>query len=183
VDANRFDDLTRLLCEGSSRRRALRHLAMASLGGLAMFGVGDHGGQARRRKRKVKLNKFGCIDVGGKCYGKDARCCSGICEGSGKQSRCRAHHQGTCTADDSSCPEQVPCGSGGECYRTTGKAGFCAQEGLCDCAPCAKDKDCEAQFGEGAACIVCISNTENTCVNVKGSKGTACVPAAAGVAP
>jgi hypothetical protein len=180
MDANRFDDLTRSLIAPPSRRRLIRGLAAAALAQVTLLGPGAGVGTARKRKNKIKKNSFGCVDVGGKCYGKDARCCSGICNGNGKRSKCAAHNQGGCTRDDSSCPESIPCGKDGECYRTTGKAGFCGAAGTCDCHPCTKDKDCQdnPEYGPGSACIVCVSNTENTCVNVNGSKGTACVPPA-----
>jgi hypothetical protein len=179
MDAARFDALVRSLSLGSNRRRVLRGVAATVLGQVALVGVGIGGGQtAQGRKRKFKKNRFGCIDVGEKCYGRDGKCCSGICDGEGRRSRCVAHNVGGCAADDSSCPESIPCGTDGECYRTTGKAGFCAQIGTCDCHPCKKDKDCELEFGAGAACIICISNTENSCIGVNGSKGTACVPPA-----
>jgi hypothetical protein len=177
MDANRFDDLARSLTVAPSRRRLVGGFAALALGQAALLRPSI--GVARKRKKKIKTNQFGCIDVGGKCYGKDAKCCSGDCNGSGKRSKCAARNEGGCSRDDSSCPVSVPCGLDGNCYRTTGKAGFCGNPGLCDCGPCKKDKDCEAEFGPGAACILCISDTEKSCVNVKGSKkGTACVPPA-----
>ena len=179
MDAARFDALVRSLHGGSNRRRVLRRFAVAALGQIALVGVGIGSGQAGKRRQKFKKNKFGCIDVGKKCYGRDGKCCSGICDGEARKSRCVAHNTGGCASDDSSCPEPIPCGTDGECHRTTGKAGFCAQIGTCDCRPCKKDKDCEPEFGAGAACIVCISNTENSCIGVNDSKGTACAPFAA----
>ena len=182
MDANRFDNLARSLIGATSRRSVLRGIVIATLGQAVHFELGVTAGEARKkgknRKKKFKKNTFECVDVGNKCFGRDEKCCSGICDGQGKRSKCAAHNEGGCSADDSSCPESIPCGVGGECYRTTGKAGFCAAAGLCDCHPCTKDKDCEPEFGEGAACIVCITDTENTCVDVNGSKGTACVPPA-----
>jgi hypothetical protein len=176
MDATRFDDLTRSLIATPSRRRLVRGLAAAVLAQGTLLGPGAGVGTARKRKNKLKKNQFGCVDVGGKCYGKDAKCCSGICDGNGKRSKCAAHNEGSCTRDDNSCLESVSCGVGGECYRTTGKAGFCGNSGTCDCDPCKKDKDCEAEHGEGAACIVCITGGDD-CVGVNGSKGTACIPA------
>jgi hypothetical protein len=176
MDASRFDDLARALTAHPSRRHVVRSLAAAAMAQAVLVGPGMGSGEARKRKKKIKTNQFGCIDVGQKCYGKDAKCCSGICDGSGKRSRCAAHNQGTCARDDSSCPVSVPCGVSGNCYRTTGKAGFCGNPGLCDCGPCKKDKDCETKFGPGAACILCISNGDKSCVGIKGSQGTACVP-------
>ena len=175
MEASRFDDLTRSLTTHPSRRRLVRGFAAVSLAQLTLLRPAAEDGAARKRKNKVKRNTYGCVDVGEKCYGKDARCCSGICNGNGKRSKCAAHNVGGCTPNANSCLGSVPCGVGGECYRTTGKAGFCAKPGLCDCDPCTKDTDCEAQFGEGAACIVCITNGIS-CVGVNGSKGTACVP-------
>ena len=172
MDENRFDAMTRSL----SGVRTRRHV----VGGLAVFamirGVAFPAAAARKKgRKKPRLNQFGCIDVGEKCFGKDGRCCSGICEGTKKTSRCVAHHAGNCTADDNSCPEPVDCGAAGRCYRTTGKAGFCAAALLCECAPCRKDTDCAGLFGPGAACVVCTSD----CVGVNGSRrGTACVAAA-----
>jgi hypothetical protein len=49
---------------------------------------------------------------------------------------------------------------------------------LCDCGPCVRDTDCEAEFGPGAACIVCTSPGDANCIGVNGSQGTACVPPA-----
>jgi hypothetical protein len=172
MDGSRFDDLVRGLT--GSRRAAL-------VGGLALaasqLGVSRAGGKKKRRKRrknKPRLNSFGCVDVGGTCFGNDTHCCSGICEGSGKRSKCVAHNELDCDADDDTCSESVPCGAEGVCHRTTGKAGFCASAGICNCAHCQRDADCEAQFGPGAACVVCASD----CSGVNGSHGTACVPAA-----
>ena len=179
MDGSRFDDLTRALTASPSRHRLVRGFAAAVLAQAALLGPDPGDGAARkRRKKKFKKNTFGCVDVGKKCYGKDARCCSGICDGNGKRSKCAAHNEGSCTRNDNSCLEPFLCGVDGECYRTTGKAGFCGRIGTCDCDPCKKDKDCEAEFGAGAACIVCITNSVDDCVGVNGSKGTACVPPA-----
>ena len=173
MDAARFDRLTRALGDGATRRGVLLRLGGAMALAAALPGAGAAGKKGKRR-RKPKFNKFGCLDAGKKCNGKDGHCCSGICEGKKRKSRCVAHGELDCTVDDNSCPEPVPCdGGNGRCYRTTGKAAFCGDAGSCDCGPCKKDADCVAEFGEGAACIVCTSY----CVDVKGSKkGTACVP-------
>lgn len=179
MDAERFDDLTRSLISSPSRRGVLRGLAGAALGQVILLGGARSGAAQTRTEQRFRINKFGCVNVGEKCFGRDSKCCSGICQGNGNRSRCVAHNAGGCTTDDSSCPRPIPCGVEGECYRTTGKAGFCGEGGACDCHPCSKDKDCEKDYGKGAACIVCISKFENSCVGVNGSKGTACVPPAA----
>jgi hypothetical protein len=175
VDAATFDALTRRLTTSGARRRllAISALGLAGVTVRLPWGVAE----ARKKRKKPKKNQFGCIDVGKKCYGKDAQCCSGICEGKKKNSKCVAHHERNCIADDNSCTGSVPCGGNGECFRTTGKGAFCGAVGTCDCHPCKKDKDCEAEYGVGAACIVCTADDVG-CIGVNGSKGTACVPPA-----
>jgi hypothetical protein len=176
MDAMLFDRLTRLLIAGTSRRTLLR-LATAALG-LAVARVPATVGAKGKNKKKPKLNEYGCVNVGGKCRGKDALCCSGICQGKkpkkGKRdkSKCVAHNASTCQAGQISCAgPPVACGDNGFCLQTTGKASFCgAFSGAC--ADCTKDTDCEATAGEGAACIVCPGQCPD-------SGGRACYPAAA----
>jgi hypothetical protein len=171
----RFDDLVLSLTE--SRRTVLGGALTAAAGWLGVAGADAKKRRHKRRKRrknKPRLNKFGCVDVGGKCFGKSEICCSGICEGTGKTSQCVAHNELGCAADET-CSESVPCGTEGVCYKTTGKAAFCGNNLICHCLPCQKDSDCEADSGPGAACVVCSED----CNGVMGSQGTACVPAAA----
>jgi hypothetical protein len=177
MDAARFDALTRRLTEFQSRRRVLVTLRGLGIVGTASRWPWDAAEAKKKKRKKPKKNQFGCIDVGKKCYGKDTQCCSGICEGKKKTSKCVAHHVRNCTAEDNSCAESIPCGGNGECFRTTGKGAFCGAVGTCDCHPCNKDADCVAEFGEGAACIVCTAD-EVGCIGVNGSNGTACVPPA-----
>jgi hypothetical protein len=173
VESHHFDDLVRSLT-GSRRSVVVGALASAT-GWLGVAGSKAKKKKRRRKRRKNKpqFNQFGCVDVGGPCFGNGAHCCSGLCEGTGKTSVCASHNELGCDADDDTCSESVPCGAEGICYRTTGKAGFCADRGFCDCGVCKKDTDCEAQFGPGAACVVCTGD----CDGVKGSQGTACAPA------
>lgn len=170
MDASRFDYLTRSLTDMPSRRGLLRGLSAAALG-LAAIRIPDGVGAKKKRKKKVVRNAFGCVDVGGKCRGKDANCCSGICQGKkpkqGKKdtSTCVAHNEGECQAGQDSCLEtDVLCGEFGDCFSTTGKAGFCGADA--DCVVCQKDADCEPIKGQGAACVVCA---------VCAGTGTACV--------
>jgi hypothetical protein len=169
MDGSQFDSLTQSLAQS---RRSLLGGGLALAGGWP--GVANANARKKRRKKKPKFNQFGCLDVGQKCDGNDARCCSGICEGTKKTSRCVAHNELDCDADDITCSESVLCGTGGVCYRTTGKAGFCGNFAVCNCGPCQKDVDCEVSFGPGAACVVCTGD----CAGVNGSQGSACVPAA-----
>ncbi|MGH2615730.1 MAG: hypothetical protein ACRDJC_10860 [Thermomicrobiales bacterium] len=173
-----FDRLTQMLSSGASRRGLLRGLAAAS-GLAALHAPGaTEAKNKHKNKKKLKLNSFGCVDVGKPCRGKDAKCCSGICQGEkprqGEKDRstCVAHHVGGCQADQDFCAGViVMCGTNGGCVRTTGKASFCGGGG--PCVACRKDKDCEADHGPGAACTVCPH-----CDGINGSKGTGCVPPA-----
>jgi hypothetical protein len=173
MDGSQFDDLIRSLT--SSRRALVGGVFVTAAGWLGATGTGAKKRRRHKKKKKLQLNGFGCVDVGGNCFGNSAKCCSGICEGSGKTSRCVAHNELGCDADDETCSELVLCGTQGTCYRTTGKAAFCGNVNTCDCGTCHKDSDCEAQFGPGAACVVCSGD----CAGVNGSQGTACVSASA----
>jgi hypothetical protein len=188
MDAGNFDDLTRSLTAASSRRGFLRTLAAglgvgaASGAGLANARKGKRGqGGKKKRKPQLTFNDFGCVDVGGFCRGKASLCCSGICEGKkpkkGKRDkrRCVAHNTGGCTAAEQSCgpATDVPCGAGGFCLATTGKAGFCGRITEAACAACRSDADCLVGFGAGAACVVCANGA------CPASSDRACVPAAA----
>jgi hypothetical protein len=172
VHHHRFDVLIPALTHLPTRRDVLRGLAGASLG-LVVLRSPDAGRARKKRKRKnkkpkLKRNAFGCVDVGGKCLGNDANCCSGICEGKkpkkGKKdtSVCVGHDTaGVCFPDSDTCTVggTIPCGPGVRdcrCLLTTGNAGFCGdlEAGFTElCRDCARDADCEAEFGPGAACV------------------------------
>jgi hypothetical protein len=144
-----------------SRRDVLRGLAATGLG-LGMGRLHDLvEAKKKRNRKKPKLNAFGCVDVGGKCRGNSANCCSGICEGKkpkkGKKdkSTCLAHNVLDCPTGLDGCLESgVSCGMDGVCWQTTGKASFCGT-GDGGCFACQKDVDCEPDFGPGAACTLC----------------------------
>jgi hypothetical protein len=183
MDETRFDHLIRTLTDS---RRSLLGAALGLAAGTRCAADADAKKRRKRRRKKQRpaFNQYGCVNVGGKCFGNSGNCCSGICEGTGAESRCVAHHAEDCVVSDDTCQEFTPCGPipKGACYRTTGNAGFCGNPGLCDCSTCSKDTDCEAQFGPGSACVVC-STSEVSCVGVKGSKGTACLPPASASVP
>jgi hypothetical protein len=165
MDDRTFDHLTRGLVAVNSRRRLLTRLATMSLAGGVLASL-DHeealGKHGRKRRKHLVFNSFGCVDVGGKCRGNSANCCSSICTGKkpkkGKRDRsvCEAHNALTCTAAQDNClMAPNPCGVGGSCFRTTGNASFCGNQGVC--SDCTRDADCEALKGPGAACAVCAS--------------------------
>lgn len=74
MDTDRFDHVSRACWQMLSRRH------LASILGLAAV-IPTLAKAKRKRKKKLKRNGFGCVNVGGKCRGKDAACCSGICQG------------------------------------------------------------------------------------------------------
>jgi hypothetical protein len=157
MDADRFDVWTR-------RRFEL------AVGGLLAALVGwrpADGAFAKKRKhKKLVRNAFGCVEVGGKCRGKDAVCCSDICQGKAPkkgnkdQSRCVAHDASTCQTGqrDQNCGGvDILCrgstGKVGVCETTTGSAPYCASGFFC--VPCATDEDCRSVCGPRAACLSC----------------------------
>jgi hypothetical protein len=177
MDAARFERLTLLFSTGSSRR-LLSRLAVSMLG-VGAVSLSPDLTTAKKNKKKLKRNAFGCVNVGGKCRGKDKNCCSGICQGKkpkkGKKdnSKCKAHDESTCLPDQR--PEgcggfNVLCttstGTPGICAATTGNAGYCYTAAVC--FPCQKDADCIGECGPQAACIPCAAEC-----TLEG--GTACV--------
>jgi hypothetical protein len=170
MDGDRFDRLARVLV-GAVSRRALPYGFAFTLG---LSALARHV-RARAKKKRSGFNDFGCLDVGKKCRGKNSRCCSNVCQGKkpkqGKKdkSKCVAHSVGGCQPREDSCAgANESCGTGGTCFRTTGKAGFCG--GDIQCMVCRKDSDCHSTLGVGAACVVCES-----CLAIDGSR-TACTP-------
>ena len=173
MDASHFDRATRSLAAASSRRLLLRGLATL---GLALAHLPSRV-RAKKRKKKLKFNEFGCVNVGGKCRGKDNVCCSGICQGkkpkkgNKDKSKCVAHGVGGCQPDQDHCVDfqgnACPDNASASCWRTTGQSSFCGDGGNSACVVCAKDVDCEALYGAGAACVVCVdcSQTGTLCVS------------------
>jgi hypothetical protein len=183
MNDHRFDAIARSLATGPSSRRGM--LGMALGGVLSILGLA--GARTSAAAGAEAANAFGCLAVGRKCFGHDAACCSGRCSGKRPKKgqpdrrRCAAHNTGGCTAGQDFCTgPDVPCGTGGACYRTTGDASFCALNGgtappSSTCTVCTTDASCETQgFGPGAACLVCAS-----CTAVSGNSGTACAGPAA----
>src|SRR5262245_47498186 len=157
--------------------RPSRRMALAGLLAIAVNWAAVPGTDARKkRKKRLGFNQFGCLDVGAKCYGKDALCCSGICEGPKAKSRCVGHHVGGCQAgafpgscggssEFDSCPDGP---ASLTCFTTTGNAGFCGHFYSHECSDCVKDADCPGDFGP-AACVLCPGDCA-------GTGGRACVP-------
>jgi hypothetical protein len=171
-----------------------------ALGGLRLSDIVDAKTQRKRKKKGKKrqpkkqpqtqpaFNAFGCLDIGQPCRGNNALCCSGICQGTAPPpgapdtSTCVAHHTGACKKGATTCEAGtlVECvaDEASICLRTTGNAAFCASLVLDVnkyCRVCAKDTDCEAEYGPGAACVV----LDGICSGFCGVTGlTACLPPA-----
>jgi hypothetical protein len=160
-----------------SRRDLLRGLASAGLA-LGIVGRPDPGAaKKKRKKKKIKRNRFGCVNVGSFCK-HAGQCCSGICEGKKGKKRCQAHDTRGCQLADDTCVDEgsvlCPDDAGGAnkalflCFQTTGKAGFCGIQVGSQCVACTKDADCVADFGAGAACVVCArfcaDSNHTTCI-------------------
>jgi hypothetical protein len=161
MDGIHFDRLARRLSATGTRRGMV--LGLVSTLGLA---APRHRGAAKGKKKPITLNQFGCVDVGGKCRGKNSLCCSGTCQGKKPKkgekdkSRCVAHGERGCLAGQmlSGCGgATIQCvtsiGLHGACQTTTGNAGYCSG----DSTPqhCTKDADCRHLCGPEAACILC----------------------------
>ena len=195
MDQIHFDAMTRL----PSRRHILRALAGMGLG-LGGLQLSDSADARKRHKRKKArkqrpetqsqpaFNAFGCLNVGQPCRGDNALCCSGICQGAAPPpgapdtSICLAHDAGVCKKGATTCEAGalVECvaNESSICLRTTGNAPFCASLTLDInkyCRVCARDTDCEAEYGPGAACVV----LDGICSGFCGVTGlTACLPSA-----
>jgi hypothetical protein len=151
--------MTRSLAAPSSRRKALAGVAL--LGHVAGMVPDGATAKKRRKRKKVKRNEFGCVNVGRFCR-KASQCCSGICQGKKGKKTCKAHDTGDCqpgpTFEECGAEENVPCinsnGNEGRCATTTGNAGYCSNAATISVPPCTRDADCE-DFDPRAACVLC----------------------------
>lgn len=193
MDDHRFDHLARLLGRATTRRRLLAGLAISPLAGpVAARLIADVTARKKRKKKgknakQGKPNEFGCLDVGAACKNAD-QCCSGVCQGKKGKRKCLSHNAGICQPERDYCMgTPAVCKVSGEtlsvCWLTTGKAAFCANlggVGINDfCRDCARDEDCQEEFGPGAACIDVrggICGDQGACAD---TGGTACVAAVA----
>jgi hypothetical protein len=164
MDALQFDHLTRRFVLGGLP-------AALGLGRVLYPDIAS--AKKHKKKKKVKLNAFGCVNVGNFCQ-NSGQCCSGICQGKKGKSKCQAHDAGVgceagvpeegCGGRDISCTTAT--GIAGICELTTGNAGYCCFGFTC--FACSKDADCQAQCGPAAVCVRCAEFCPDT-------GGTACV--------
>jgi hypothetical protein len=175
----RIDQFARSLADGFSRR-VLVGFPVLALGLTAI--ANERAARAKKRhkrKKKIRRNNFGCVNVGRFCK-NEAQCCSGICSGKKGKKKCRAHDTGGCTAEQDTCVD--PAGStcttstgyaGGKCTRTTGNASFCTNV-LFACIECTKDSDCQQYCGPSAACVVCPDQCAGFSTTICTGTGTGC---------
>jgi hypothetical protein len=115
MDQDRFDNLTRALARGTSRRQALKLLGGSLAGGLLSFlGVGDAAADDCKRN--------------GKACKKNKQCCSGNCA------------DGFCAPLCPPCDACSTC-SGGTCVSRCGPGQDCLGNGTC-ATPCTTNVDC-----------------------------------------
>jgi hypothetical protein len=152
MDSGRFDRMTRTVSTVLNRRSLAGALGLAAVAIPSLT-------EGKKKKKKVKKNQFGCVDVSKFCK-NGGQCCSGICDGKKGKKKCKAHDASTCQAgqkQDFCGGVDVECtasgGTPGLCNTTTGNAGHCSGDGTC--FNCTKDADCTDICGSGAACIVC----------------------------
>src|SRR5262245_47150653 len=99
MDPTCFDRLTRALAAAASRRRLLCGFAVF---GLVAGPASDVATAKKRKKKRVKRNAFGCVNVGDFCQNAN-QCCSGICQGKKGKKRCQAHDAGVATETGVEC--------------------------------------------------------------------------------
>jgi hypothetical protein len=198
MDARRFDRLTRALTasrtSGATRRNGLRGLVIA-LAGMTLLPHLADAKKGKTRKKRLRRNQFGCVNVGGKCRGKNSVCCSGNCDGkkpkkgTRDKSSCIGHNEGACTPERNLCALNAsgpalcnPTNTAAACLVTTGGGVFCGSFlGFTEeqnCRLCNTDGDCiAAGFPPGSACVTLTGGgiaCEGTCLARTG--GRSCPP-------
>lgn len=170
MDPNRFDDLTKSLATGLTRRRALGGL-VGALGSI--FGLGSSASASRcHHKGQVCAADADCCGA--------LQCTDGVCSRPSRdkpprtrgceegQTRCHgacvtiANDQNNCGACGNVCPATTPVCSDGACICTDSSTcgeGMVCCGGTCVAGDCCGDGDCDA-----ASCQTCQQNTcASTC--------------------
>jgi hypothetical protein len=170
MDHDRFDDLTRWLASGASRRAAVQTLVAGAFAiGLSRLGVAEVAAKCVKpgKKCKKKHGKKKKCCGGAKCKGKKCKCtggrlaCGKTCCPPGQMcvgGQC-VTGAGTCPTDgadfcngefDGNCNGDNGCG----CFTTMANATRCGFLGtpVGFCGQCTNDGDC-ADFGPGAFCV------------------------------
>jgi hypothetical protein len=158
MDPTRFDRLTMILSQRTTRRTALGLLAALGLTGLGRQAAAACSGSSTRCGRAT-----------------DPECCSGRCvrkRGTNKRFCRQAPGQGICDIDQGLCGlgRSISCGAAADrcvCQRTTQGYSFCSGGRIC-VDHCETNADCEKRDGgrRGDRCIVapqCCSVSSRAC--------------------
>ena len=164
MESHRFDDLVRMLANGSPRRRFLGWLT-----GVAFVAAIDRFAGAAASAQETAAKR--CLKSGEACK-RGKQCCSGLC----KQKKCRqAPGQGNCTIRRNFCadPEVFICNDSPpcRCFVTTQGLSACAVAGDGQCVECESNEDCDAVTGAGSVCVQGDGGDDDCC-----GGGTACFP-------
>lgn len=172
MDGNRFDELTKGLAFGASRRKVIKGLTGAVVAGVAaMFGRSE---TDARRVTQAYCGNHACADDPGVC--NDGCVC---CVWGNGNSRCMPPNdclraggepggevppsQGTCPAGANRCINPLDlCNENNECgcVPTSSGGTFCAQGGNSQCSACTVDSDCDEVTGPGSACVISTGDCE-----------------------
>ena len=167
--AEHFDELTKALASGVSRRDALTRFVGGLFGGLlAAVGLGKTAGAQAAGTCPAYCRSIGLTPGGGNAFGKCVSNCAkcrdaggtecgatGCCQGTDV---CTNPSNGTCTATCSNVFECDPaefCGANCGCVPTTEGFGFCHQGSSCNALPaCVTSATCPAGWFCAETCCV-----------------------------
>jgi hypothetical protein len=139
MDADRFDDITRSLIHGTSRRTALGLALVATLSSLIPNAVDARRRHKRKNRRQQQQQCGSC----------------GVCE-SCQQGSCRPVANGTACGDCQTCQDR-------QCASTC-QGGQVCQQGTCACA--AGSKNCQGACIPNDQCCGTCPQNQVCCTNV-----------------
>ena len=140
MDDQRFDELTRKLAAGTTRRRLLGGLLGGALALLGPLG------------RERAAADHGCRHAGAACT-RDRQCCSGDCRNG--TCRCTASKQCPQPPTTEPCKKAV-CTGTGRCAIVAKADGADCPTGICQggaCVECAGNADCPTGMCQNNACV------------------------------
>jgi hypothetical protein len=158
MEHRRFDQWTKSLAAGGTRRTALRLLGGSALAtGLARLGLSPAAGEPIGSEDDKDAN---CRGTCAQCD-RGGQCCSGRCDGGA----CRCKPRGSCSHDRACCSGR--CGGDGRCQRAPDPGCGCNLSGTCgtglaDCGT--GDCFCSTAAEGGSVCVDNYScTTARTC--------------------
>lgn len=152
MDAHRFDNLTRVLARGTTRRRVLKGLACSLLGGVSAGGLAGVSAQRRRNQAVGFLCRYAAECASHSCV--DGVCCDSPCTG-----QCESCVSGVCQpVVGAPVDNRQPCAGSGPCQAicdgstTSHCAGWPGAETGCGDATCAGGMLTTYACGGNGAC-------------------------------